>query len=80
MEDMVIKICMGSSCFSRGNKENLEVIRDYLNNHSKSAKIYLTGNLCQGMCNKGPNLFINDKAYHRVDSTQITEILDKVLN
>ena len=78
MEDTIIKICMGSSCFSRGNKDNLEIIRDYLNHNSITAKIYLTGNLCQGMCNKGPNLFINYDAFHRVDSNQIVNILDGV--
>ena len=29
-----IMICMGSSCFSRGNSRNIEVIQNYLGTHS----------------------------------------------
>jgi NADH:ubiquinone oxidoreductase subunit E len=71
-----IVICMGSSCFSRGNAKNLGLIQDYLQSNGHQAAVKLVGHLCQSLCKEGPNLVINGQAYHRVDSTALTSILD----
>lgn len=71
-----IVICMGSSCFSRGNAKNLGLIQDYLQSSGHQAEVTLVGHLCQSLCKEGPNLVINGEAYHRVDSAALTSILD----
>src|SRR5579862_4674670 len=71
-----IVICMGSSCFSRGNAKNLGVIQDYLKANGLQADVKLVGHLCQSVCKEGPNLVINGQAYHRVDSTALASILE----
>jgi NADH:ubiquinone oxidoreductase subunit E len=71
-----IVICMGSSCFSRGNSKNLGLIQDYLKVHDLQADVKLVGHLCQNLCNEGPNLMVNGHAHHRVDSTALVSILD----
>lgn len=78
--DKVIKICMGSSCFSRGNKENLEIIRDFIKTNSIEAEIHLTGNLCEGNCNIGPNVSIDGNDYSNVDENKIISILNKLVS
>ncbi len=79
MNDNVIKICMGSSCFARGNKENLETIKGFLKEHNIEAEVILTGNLCSEKCNTGPNLYFNNILFQNVDQTQIDIMLNQVL-
>ncbi len=79
MQENVLKICMGSSCFARGNKENLETIKQFLKENSIEAKVILTGNLCEGKCNTGPNLFFNDVLYQNVGSKKMNTLLRDIL-
>ena len=71
-----ITICMGSSCFSRGNNRNIEVIQDYLASETLPPGVELTGHLCQGHCKSGPNVTINAKMYHEVDPIVIIGLLN----
>jgi len=67
---------MGSSCFSRGNNRNIEVIQEYLNSRDLPVGTELTGHLCQGQCKLGPNVTINGKMYHEVDPIVIIGLLN----
>lgn len=69
-------ICMGSSCFSRGNNRNIEVIQEYLSSHPLPPGVELTGHLCEGHCTSGPNVTINNKMYHEVDPIVIIGLLN----
>jgi NADH:ubiquinone oxidoreductase subunit E len=69
-------ICLGSSCFSRGNSNNLRIIQDYLKKNNLENKIDFKGNLCSEHCNYGPILQINDKVFEQVDESNIISILD----
>ena len=71
-----ITICMGSSCFARGNSRNIEVIQDYLGSRRLPPEVELTGHLCQGHCKSGPNVTINGKMYHEVDPIVIIGLLN----
>jgi NADH:ubiquinone oxidoreductase subunit E len=71
-----ITICMGSSCFSRGNNRNIEVIQEYLASQPLPPGVELTGHLCQGHCKAGPNVTINEKIYHEVDPIVIIGLLN----
>ncbi|MGE5354218.1 MAG: (2Fe-2S) ferredoxin domain-containing protein [Acidobacteriota bacterium] len=74
-----IVICMGSSCFSRGNNKNLEVIKEFLRANNLNLKVEISGNLCEDKCNKGPNVRINGKLYSFVDPSSLVELLNYVL-
>ena len=39
----LIKVCMGSSCFARGNAKNLQLIQNYLEQKDIEAKVELVG-------------------------------------
>ena len=67
-----IKICMGSSCFARGNEQNLEFIEKYIKENKLEAKIEVFGARCENICEKGPNVIINDTIY------KLTEELRKL--
>jgi NADH:ubiquinone oxidoreductase subunit E len=74
-----IKICMGSSCFSRGNRQTLQVIQKYLKDHQLERDVFLRGNHCFGDCSAGPVLTIGTKVFEQVSQEGILEILDQEL-
>ena len=59
-----IVICMGSSCFEKGNKENLRLIENFIQKHSLEGQVDLSGKCCLSECSDGPNVIINDVCYH----------------
>ena len=69
-----IKLCLGSSCFVRGNQEML----DFLENYAKAIcgfELELSGCLCLDQCGQGPNLFINGHKYDEMTLDKMKEIL-----
>jgi NADH:ubiquinone oxidoreductase subunit E len=79
-ETIKLTICMGSSCFSKGNKNNLMVIQDYLKLNNLNDRVDFRGSLCMGQCKSGPNLVINQTTYHQISSENIFDILENELN
>ena len=72
-----IQVCMGSSCFARGNNRNLQVIVKYLKDNNLDAIVELSGLRCCNLCSKGPNISIDGVEYDNVDSGTLIDILDK---
>lgn len=72
-----INICMGSSCFARGNEENLEVITTFLeeNNLEDETDLELSCCLCQEHCSEGPNIAINGKQYQASTPAVLLDLL-----
>jgi NADH:ubiquinone oxidoreductase subunit E len=70
-----IQICMGSSCFSRGNQHNLAVIREFLRERGIAANVVLRGGLCFGRCSRGPHLVIDGTHYEQVDPNLCLDLL-----
>ena len=60
---VTIEICMGSSCYSRGNSKSLELVEDFIKEKKLEAEIKLSGRLCHGSCSEGPNITVNGKLY-----------------
>ena len=75
---MKITVCMGSSCFARGNDRNLEFIENYIKDNGVEAEIDLSGARCEGKCATGPNIYIIGVEYNEVDEEKIKEILSAV--
>lgn len=70
-----VVICLGSSCFSRGNKKLLQVISNYIKEKGIQDRIHFHGGHCFGSCAEGPILKVNDKIYTEVDELKVMEIL-----
>ncbi|HPD95665.1 MAG: (2Fe-2S) ferredoxin domain-containing protein [Bacteroidales bacterium] len=73
-----IVICLGSSCFSRGNRETLEVIKQYIKDNNLGDKVFFRGRLCSESCNKGPIVWIDETKYEAVTPHNIVSILNQV--
>ena len=78
-EPIELAICMGSSCFSRGNKKNIALIRDYIERHGLCGKVLLKGHLCESLCKDGPNLTADGDIFSLLNSDNLEFILDEHL-
>ncbi len=70
-----VEICMGSSCYSRGNSESLPIIEQFCDEHKVDAKIDLKGSLCMQVCAKGPTIIINGNSYNGVHPNCVSDLL-----
>ena len=77
MQKLKIMICMGSSCFARGNEDNLRLIEDYIRKHQLEERIDLSGRCCAKQCAEGPNISIDGILYNRISKEQLLELLDE---
>ena len=74
-----IEICLGSSCFSRGNREVVQVIRDFLRKNHLDDKVMLKGARCMNRCSEGPFIIINGKTFSNIGVQDIEKLLEKEL-
>lgn len=72
-----IQICLGSSCFSRGNSQNLLVLREFLAARGIAARVATVGHLCEEQCSQGPNIAIDGVMHHAVDAAMLRTLLDR---
>lgn len=75
-----ILICLGSSCHSRGNAENLKAIQEFLKERNIDSQIDFRGHLCNEMCKRGPVIEIDDFEYEGVTQSNLPSILNKHFN
>ncbi len=68
-------ICLGSSCFARGNNKTIKVIKKFLEDHGLEDKVFFHGGHCFGQCSEGPIVQVNGTVYKRVDEMNILDIL-----
>ncbi len=73
-----ITVCLGSSCYARGNEEHLSFIEDYVERYNLDAKVDISGSRCEGRCADGPNITVNGKLYTNIDQDKLKEILDNI--
>jgi len=72
-----IAVCLGSSCFARGNSENLAIINSLIQSQGLKTSVRLTGRLCQDECKQGPNLTIGNESQHGITTEKLRELLQR---
>lgn len=81
MEDRIdLQICLGSSCFSRGNKKIVKLIEEYIKLNNLANKVYFHGGHCFSKCEKGPTLLAQGEYYHNLTEETIEEVLNKIFS
>lgn len=79
MKDKIdLQICLGSSCFSRGNKKIVKLVEEYIKLNNLANRVYFHGGHCFSKCEKGPTLFANGIYYHNLTEETIEEVLGKI--
>lgn len=76
---ITIKVCMGSSCFARGNAANLDYIEKFVKDNGLDAKIEVIGSRCENNCAVGPNVIINGENIESASPVRLEAILKKFL-
>jgi len=74
-----ITVCMGSSCFGKGNSSNAEFITGFIEKHNLQDRVEVSGCLCGGACSRGPNIKINDKLISGISEQTVADIIVKEL-
>lgn len=75
MKTLCIQLCMGSSCFSRGNGRSLEILQEHIQRNELPVEIDLRGSLCEDCCSVGPNIVIDGTRYEQVVPSTILDLL-----
>jgi len=71
-----VVICLGSSCFARGNKQLVRIVNDYLRDRNLMNVVRFHGERCFGQCAVGPSLKLDSIIKERLDEDSIIAILD----
>lgn len=71
---IVIKVCLGSSCYIRGNDKILSFLQEYV--QQKDMTIELVGCRCTNLCQDGPNIYIDDKKYSNLSKEDLVKVLE----
>ncbi|MPL84281.1 hypothetical protein SDC9_30246 [bioreactor metagenome] len=75
-----IAICFGSACHLRGSYGVLTAFKDLLQEYTVEGVIELAGEFCQGRCNEGVVIQINDEVITNVSEDNVQDIFkEKVL-
>lgn len=77
MDKIILTICMGSSCFARGNSTNVNAIQQYIHQNNLQNRIEIKGCLCEGLCKDGPHIRINDDLFSGVTPESIIDLLKR---
>lgn len=81
MSDKInITICLGSSCFSRKNRDVVTALQDYIEQNKLENDIYLKGGHCFGKCSLGPIMIVEEDFYHEISPSKAIAIVETYLN
>jgi NADH:ubiquinone oxidoreductase subunit E len=75
-----VVICLGSSCFARGNKQLVKIVNDYLRDRNLLNEVRFHGERCFGHCALGPSLKLDEKLMEKLDEESIVQLLDNYFN
>jgi NADH:ubiquinone oxidoreductase subunit E len=72
-----VVICLGSSCFARGNKQLVKIVTNYLQDRNLQSDVRFHGQRCFGECASGPSLKLDGILKERLDEESIIAVLDE---
>lgn len=68
-------LCMGSSCYSRGNSRALTLLEAAMEREAWQAKVFLKGCVCGGHCSEGPVVTVEGQVYSSVHPDSLIDIV-----
>ncbi|MDR0355801.1 MAG: (2Fe-2S) ferredoxin domain-containing protein, partial [Deltaproteobacteria bacterium] len=69
-----IKLCLGSACFSRGNREILRFLEKEAS-IARQVDLELSACLCRDECGSGPNVIIADCLHEEMTVEKLRRLL-----
>lgn len=77
MEKIEIEMCLGSSCYARGNSAALEQLEELIQEKSWEDSIELRGHLCMGKCADGPVMRMDGETFRTPDCDQLESMVKR---
>jgi NADH:ubiquinone oxidoreductase subunit E len=77
MKKKEVVICLGSSCFARGNKQLVKIVNDYLRDRNLLNEVRFHGERCFGQCAAGPSMKLDEIIKENLDEESIIAIMDE---
>ncbi len=77
MRKKKIRICLGSSCFARGNERNVEILEKFMADRGLKDEVDFSaeGCLCFGRCAEGPIVELDGVCHTRVTEGVFLDLL-----
>lgn len=76
-----IRVCLGTACYVRGGKSNLDYLQDELEvevgGTTRDLRFSLNSVRCLGACGMAPAMVVDDDTYAQVSREGIMEILER---
>lgn len=72
-----VSLCMGSSCFARGNNRLLESLEQAIELNGWQERISLVGARCDNRCGDGPNVTVDGKLYQGLDVGAFMDLIQR---
>lgn len=72
-----VVICLGSSCFARGNKQLVKIVNDYLRDRNLLNEVHFHGERCFGHCALGPSLKLDEILKDNLDEESVISVLNE---
>ncbi|MFO7895465.1 MAG: (2Fe-2S) ferredoxin domain-containing protein [Candidatus Cloacimonadales bacterium] len=79
MKKIDLSICLGSSCYPRGNKANLQKIKQFIEDNHLQERVNLKGSLCLKKCKEGPVLVIDGEIFTKINEMSVIDLLQEKL-
>lgn len=77
MNKIEVTICLGSSCFSRKNRDIVTALQDFINQHNLIDSVSLKGGHCFGKCSLGPIIIVNEQVYSDITPAKAIAIVEE---
>lgn len=74
-----ISLCMGSSCFARGNNRLLNLLEEQIGKNGWGDRIALSGARCGELCGEGPVIRIDGRLYRGLDEGALFDLIQDLL-
>jgi NADH:ubiquinone oxidoreductase subunit E len=75
-----VVVCVGSTCYSKGNKQLLEIIEDYVIRNNLSLQVNIQTHHCFNNCDKAPNIEIDGKIHGNLTEQSVLKLLGSIMN
>ena len=75
LKKLPVTLCLGSSCFARGNQELIAFVRKYIAKYHLEDKVDFKGDHCFNSCSEGPNIMIGSRLFQHVGKNNIETVL-----
>ena len=75
MSPVKITLCLGSSCYSRGNRNQVENLRQEWAGRPGEVEVELKGSLCLGRCAEGPVVLVDGETLVQGPDTDLAALV-----